>query len=170
MPSDERALIRRARRGAHDAIDELFRRHWRALWRAAYALTGRRELANDVAQEAFVRAMSSLDRFDDSQPFAPWLVRIGVNLALDELRRERRLDSGEAPDAPAAPGPESDDRVVGAVARLAAEKRVIVALHYWLDYPTPEIARLLDLPLGTVASRLSRALEELRLDLEAEHV
>jgi DNA-directed RNA polymerase specialized sigma24 family protein len=47
---------------------------------------------------------------------------------------------------------------------------VIVALHYWLDFTTPEISGLLDLPQGTVASRLSRALEELRLDLEAEHV
>jgi RNA polymerase sigma-70 factor (ECF subfamily) len=59
---------------------------------------------------------------------------------------------------------------VQAVARLGPEKRLIVALHYWLDYSIPEIARLLELPLGTVASRLSRALEELRLDLEAEHV
>ncbi len=63
-----------------------------------------------------------------------------------------------------------DDEIVRAVARLAADKRLIVALHYWLDYSTPEIARLLELPVGTVASRLSRALEELRTDLEAEHV
>src|SRR5919201_5231785 len=170
MRSDERAVIRRARRGSADAVEELFRRHWRGAWQAAYAVTGRRELANDVAQEAFVRAVSSLERFDDSRPFAPWLTRIAVNLGIDELRRERRLELGDAADASAGPEPESDDRVVRAVARLGAEKRLIVALHYWLDYSTPEIARLLELPLGTVASRLSRALEELRLDLEAEHV
>jgi RNA polymerase sigma-70 factor (ECF subfamily) len=118
-------------------------------------VTGRRTLADDVAQEAFVRAISSLDRFDPSRPFAPWLTRIAVNAALDELRRERRLDPEQpttaqfAADTPAA--------VVRAVARLAPERRLIVALHYSLDYPTPEIARVLDLPLGTVASRLSRA-------------
>jgi RNA polymerase sigma-70 factor (ECF subfamily) len=170
MQSAERSLISHARRGAPEAVEELFRVHWRGVWQAAYAVTGRRELANDVAQEAFVRAVSSLDRFDDSRPFAPWLTRIAVNLAIDELRRERRLDREEAADAPAGPEPEGDDRVVRAVARLGPEKRLIVALHYWLDYSTPEIARLLELPLGTVASRLSRALEELRLDLEAEHV
>jgi len=171
MRPDERALIRRARGGAPEAVEELFRLHWRGLWQAAYAVTGRRELANDVAQEAFVRAVSSLERFDDLKPFRPWLTRIAVNLAIDELRRERRLDPGQAaePAAQAEP-PETDDRVVRAVARLGPERRLIVALHYWLDYPTPEIARLLELPLGTVASRLSRALEELRVDLEAEHV
>ena len=169
MRSDERAVIRQARRGSPDAVEELFRRHWRGAWQAAYAVTGRRELANDVAQEAFVRAVSSLERFDASRPFAPWLTRIAVNLAIDELRRERRLDPGDRSDT-AEVEREVDDRVVRAVARLPAEKRLIVALHYWLDYSTPEIARLLELPLGTVASRLSRALEELRLDLEAEHV
>lgn len=168
MPGDEETLIRRAQRGEPDAVEELFRQHWPGCWRAAYSVTGRRTLADDVAQEAFVRAISSLDRFDPSRPFAPWLTRIAVNAALDELRRERRLDPEQpttaefAADTPAA--------VVRAVARLAPERRLIVALHYWLDYPTPEIARLLDLPLGTVASRLSRALAELRLDLEAEHV
>lgn len=170
MHADERDLIRRARHGAPDAVEQLFRLHWRGVWRAAYAVTMRRELANDVAQEAFVRAVSSLDRFDDSRPFAPWVIRIAVNLAIDELRRERRLDSVATADEPARPERESDDRIVRAVARLAPERRLIVALHYWLDCPTPEIARLLELPLGTVASRLSRALDELRLDLEAEHV
>jgi RNA polymerase sigma-70 factor, ECF subfamily len=121
-----------------------------------------------VAQEAFVRAMSTLARFDTARPFAPWLTRIAVNAALDELRRERRLGPEEPTAAEAAPEPAV--AVVRAVARLAPERRLIVALHYWLDYPTPEIAELLDLPLGTVASRLSRALAELRLDLEAKHV
>jgi RNA polymerase sigma-70 factor (ECF subfamily) len=60
--------------------------------------------------------------------------------------------------------------VLSLVGRLPAERRMVVALHYWLDYSTPEIAEVLDLPLGTVASRLSRALDELRLNLEAEHV
>jgi RNA polymerase sigma-70 factor, ECF subfamily len=169
MQAVERELIRRARRGAPDAVEELFRRHWHGVWRTAYALTLRRELANDVAQEAFVRAVSSLDRFDDSRPFAPWVTRIAANLTIDELRREQRLDFAEAAEA-AEPGSESDDALVRAVARLGPDKRLIVALHYWLDYSTPEISRLLELPLGTVASRLSRALEELRLDLEAEHV
>lgn len=168
MQADEE-LIRRAQRGAPDAVDELFRRHWPGLWRTAYALTARRELANDVAQDAFVRAVSSLERFDPTRPLAPWLARIAVNLAIDEHRRQRRL--APAADAIAAVEPEDvDDSVVAAVASLAPEKRLIVALHYWLDYTTPEISELLNLPLGTVASRLSRALEDLRTDLEAEHV
>jgi RNA polymerase sigma factor (sigma-70 family) len=171
MAADESSVVVRARRGEPDAVEALFRRHWPEVWRAAYALTLRRELADDVAQEAFVRAIAALDRFDDSRPFRPWATRIATNLAIDELRRERRLDADEPQDARA--GPEAaavDDRILRAVAALPPERRIVVALHYWLDYPTPEIARLLELPLGTVASRLSRALEQLRLDLEAEHV
>ena len=169
MQAEEATLIRRAQRGEPEAVEELFRRHWRRLWRVAYAVTTRRELANDVAQEAFVRGVSSLERFDTSRPLAPWLDRIAVNLGIDELRRERRLAPADESVAAVEPA-EVDDEIVRAVGRLAADKRLIVALHYWLDYSTPEIARLLELPVGTVASRLSRALEELRTDLEAEHV
>jgi|SRR5438105_4669409 len=150
-------------------VDALFREHWRAVWQAAYAVTWRRELANDVAQEAFVRAVTRFDQFDSSRPFRPWVTKIAVNLALDELRRERRLGP-EPPEAAADPSPEADDAVVSAVSRLDLDRRTVVVLHYWLDFQTPEIARLLDLPQGTVASRLSRALDQLRIDLEAEHV
>jgi RNA polymerase sigma-70 factor, ECF subfamily len=150
------------------SADDLFRRHWRDVWRAAYALTSRRELANDVAQEAFVRAVAHGDRFDPARPFRPWVTKIAVNLAIDELRRERRL--GAHAREPAAEAPNVDDAVVRAVARLEPERRAIVVLHYWLDFTTPEIAQLLDVPQGTVASRLSRALDQLRIDLEAEHV
>src|SRR4249920_532811 len=91
MGDDESSLIREAQRGSAAAVEELFRRHWLGVWRAAFAVTARRELADDIAQEGFVRAVAALDRFDPARPFAPWLTRIAVNLAIDELRRERRL-------------------------------------------------------------------------------
>ena len=166
MEWDERRLVSQARRGAPEAVSELFRRHWQGAWRAAFAVCGRRDLANDVAQEAFVRALSRLDDFDESRPLGPWVRRIAVNAAIDELRRERRLGTDTSSEPSHETEWPSDDELVRAVARLAPEKRIVVALHYWVDYSTPEIAELLDLPLGTVASRLSRALAELRTELE----
>ena len=88
MESDERRLVSQAKRGAPEAVSELFRRHWQGAWRAAFAVCGRRDLANDVAQEAFVRALSRLDDFDESRSLGPWVRRIAVNAAIDELRRE----------------------------------------------------------------------------------
>jgi len=170
MELDDSRLVAEATDGAPHAVGELFRRHWSDVWRAAYAVCGRRELANDVTQEAFVRAISALGTFDGRRSFRPWVTRIAVNAAIDELRSERRLtkrDENDVQPAATVDWPMDDD-VIRAVARLAPERRLIVALHYWLDYQTPEIAELLDLPLGTVASRLSRALADLRIDLEGD--
>src|SRR2546421_11984724 len=94
MRSDAR-LVELARHGSRDAAGELFTRHWRAAWRAAYVITGRREFADDVAQDAFERAFAALSRFDESRPFGPWLHRIVVNRCLDLLRTERRLVAGD---------------------------------------------------------------------------
>lgn len=79
MEPDERRLVSQARRGAPEAVSELFHRHWQGAWRAAFAVCGRRDLANDVAQEAFLRALSRLDEFDESRPLGPWVRRIAVN-------------------------------------------------------------------------------------------
>ena len=81
-------LVQLARRGSRDAAAELFTRHWGPAWRAAYMVTGRRELADDVAQDAFERAFAALSRFDERRPFGPWLHRIVVNRCLDLLRTE----------------------------------------------------------------------------------
>src|SRR5436305_11751343 len=88
-------LVALARRGSRDAAGELITRHWRAAWRAAYVVTGRRELADDVAQDAFERAFAALARFDERRPFGPWLHRIVVNRCLDLLRTERRMVAGD---------------------------------------------------------------------------
>ena len=168
---DDRELVASARNGSAAALGVLFDRHWDRAWRAAYAVSGQRELANDAAQDAFLRAAGALDRFDARRPFAPWLTRIAVNRAIDLVRAQRRhvYDTPEA--EPASFDAElPDEELREALGRLSAERRAVVALHYWLDYTTPEIAELLDLPLGTVNSRLARALRDLRLDLEARDV
>jgi RNA polymerase sigma-70 factor (ECF subfamily) len=95
MRSDAR-LVQLARRGSREAAAELLSRHWRSAWRAAYVLSGRRELADDVAQDAFERAFAALARLDERRPFGPWLHRIVINRCLDLLRTERRLVAGEA--------------------------------------------------------------------------
>lgn len=164
-------LVELARSGSRDAAAELFSRHWRPAWRAAYAITRRRELADDVAQDAFERAFAALSRFDEGRPFAPWLHRIVANRCLDLLRAERRLAGDaelerlEAPEAAA-----GDAELLDAVGGLSLQRRVVVVLRYGLGYPPPAIAALLDLPVGTVHSRLARALDDLRLTYEVNDV
>jgi RNA polymerase sigma-70 factor (ECF subfamily) len=170
-PSD-RDLVRRARRGDRDAASALFRRYWRDAWRAAYAITGRRALADDAAADGFERAFAALGRFDDRRPFGPWLHRIVANRALDLLRAERRLADEELPDTPdRTPAHAAGDRgLLAAVGDLSLERRVVVVLRYGVGMTPKQIADALDLPVGTVNSRLARALEQLRETLEVEHV
>src|SRR6476646_11979433 len=171
MRSDAK-LVELARRGSRDAAAELFTRHWRAAWRAAYVVTGRRSLADDVAQDAFERAFGALARFDERRPFAPWLHRIVVNRSLDLLRAERRLVGADAArEAAEWDDPRLGDRaLLEAVSLLSEQRRVVVVLRYGLGYPPAAIAELLDLPAGTVHSRLARALEELRAHVEVSDV
>jgi RNA polymerase sigma-70 factor (ECF subfamily) len=170
--SSDRDLVRRARRGDREAASALFRRYWRDAWRAAFAISGRHSLADDVAADAFERAFAALDRFDDRRPFGPWLHRIVANRALDLLRAERRLSDEELPDLPDLTPAHAagDGNLLAAVAGLSLERRVAVVLRYGVGMTPKQIADALDLPVGTVNSRLARALEQLRESLEVEHV
>jgi RNA polymerase sigma-70 factor, ECF subfamily len=163
--STDAALVRRARDGSRDAAGELFARHWPGAWRAALVVTGRREMADDVAQDAFERAFAALGRFDESRPFGAWLHRIVVNRALDLLRRERRLVGLDSTEELAGGwrDVEVEDRaLLEAVVVLSEPRRVVIVLRYGLGYAPTEIGKLLDLPTGTVNSRLARALDDLR--------
>lgn len=163
MQRDSADIVRR-RAGAPEAIDEFVRANWAPVWRAAYAVTADAQLAEDAAQEAFVRALRSLHRLH-GRPFGPWLRRIAVNAAIDQLRRRPRRWVGAelAPDLvpPAADVPDAD--LMTAVLELPDERRTVVVMRFWLDWTQREIAAALDIPPGTVASRLSRALDDLSL-------
>jgi RNA polymerase sigma-70 factor (ECF subfamily) len=166
-PRSERALIREAQRGSADAFEELFRRHWRRAHRAAFLVVGDPGAAEDIAQEAFLAAVRALDRFDRSRPFGPWLHRITVNRAIDFARARALRAESEWEDeyAAAAAGPELDEisaELLVALRSLGPDHRAVVVLRYVLEYTPGEIAAMLEIPRGTVNSRLRRALDSLR--------
>jgi RNA polymerase sigma-70 factor, ECF subfamily len=158
-------IVRRARLGEPAAIDQFVRGHWALVWRAAYAVTVDVQLAEDAAQEAFIRALRSFDSLKPV-PAGPWLRRIAINCAVDQLRRRRSdwVGSDQAPDVTFVDDlAAGDSDLAAAVLGLPVERRVVVVLHYWFDYTHQEISSVLEIPAGTVASRLSRALDDLYL-------
>jgi RNA polymerase sigma-70 factor (ECF subfamily) len=163
--ASDAGLVRAAQRGSERAVEELFARHWPDAYRTALLIAHDRAAAEDIAQEAFVSALRALPRFDRSRPLRPWLHRIVVNRAIDwsRARRLRReVDAGTAPE-PAAPAPvELGLGAIGdALARLSPEHRAVVVMRYLLELTPGEIAAALDLPRGTVNSRLRRGLDAL---------
>ena len=171
---DDGELIARARRGDADAYEQLVRRYERLVFRAAYLIVGEAAEAEDVAQEAFVKAYYHLARFREGEPFRPWLLTIAANEARNRrLAGARRaalaLRAGTGRQGEAAPSPEAAalarerrERLLLALAGLREEERLAVACRYFLELNEAEMAALLHCPRGTVKSRLSRALRRLR--------
>jgi RNA polymerase sigma-70 factor (ECF subfamily) len=163
----ERAWIRGAQQGSVADLERLFREHWPRAYRAAHLVTGDAAAAEDIAQESFLAAVRNLDRFDRRRPFGPWLHRIVVNRAIDWTRARKLRSEVELGDyLPAAPAPERDGSALARIAELPAEHRAVVVLRYVLEYTPGEIAELLDLPRGTVNSRLRRGLDRMKEDAE----
>jgi RNA polymerase sigma-70 factor, ECF subfamily len=164
---DERAWVRGAQRGSASDLEALFDAHWGRAHRAAYLVVHDAALAEDIAQEAFLAAIRNLDRFDRRRPFGPWLHRIVVNRAIDAararaLRRESELTEQMA--TPAEPEP-TDRSVLVVLAKLPPEQRAVIVMRHLLGYTPGEIAQALDLPRGTVNSRLRRGLDAMREQL-----
>lgn len=170
---EERRLVRAAQRGDREAVEVLFRTHWPACHRAAVLITRDAAAAEDIAQEAFLAALGALERFDRRRPLGPWLRRIVANRAIDAARaRAVRREVGDAGlDAvPAEPARATalTGGVLAAVAALPDAQRTPVVLRHLLELTPAEIADLLDLPVGTVNSRLRRGLDALRASLGEE--
>jgi RNA polymerase sigma-70 factor (ECF subfamily) len=170
----EGALVRAAQTGSEDAIAELFTRHWSQAYRAALLVTGDRAAAEDIAQEAFLAALRALPSFDTRRPLRPWLHRIVVNRAIDfararALRGEVGADAaGEAAAPPPVDPRALDDDIAAALLTLGPEQRAVVVLRYLLEFTPGEIGAMLDLPRGTVNSRLRRGLDALSDAIECE--
>lgn len=169
----EADLLARARGGSFLAFEEIVKRYERRVYGIALRIVRRHEVADDVAQEAFMRAHQALSTFDLDRPFGPWICRIAANLAINHVRspeaRETPLPEGHAESA--APGRGALDLVLEREARevleralgdLPAEQRAVFALRTFEELSYREIADALGISIGTVMSRLSRARERLR--------
>jgi RNA polymerase sigma-70 factor (ECF subfamily) len=165
----ERRLVRGAQRGSAEDFEALFALHWPRAYRTAWLVVHDAAAAEDIAQEAFIAALRALDSFDRRRPFGPWLSRIVVNRAID-WARARRLQAVPAESvAPVAPPAEGwSEEIVTALRSLPVDQRAVVVLRHGLGYTPGEIARMLDLPRGTVNSRLRRALDRLETQLEGD--
>jgi RNA polymerase sigma-70 factor (ECF subfamily) len=158
-------LVHELSRGSQSAGAALFARHYRQVWRTAFAVSGRRVLADEAAQDAFLRLIDRGDRYDPRRPLRPWLHAVAAHRAIDLLRRERRQTPFEqAPETAVEwdPPEEGATSFLDRLAALSPERRAVVVLRYGLDIAPDDIARLLDVPVGTVHSRLARALAQLR--------
>jgi RNA polymerase sigma factor (sigma-70 family) len=181
-PPEEAELVGRASRGDVDAYEELVRWHQTLAFRVAWLITGSAADAEEAAQDAFVKAYRALGRFRKGAPFRPWLLRIVQN----EARNRRRAVAGrerlalrvaeEHRQGGAVPSPEAallDSELrrdlLAALERLGERDRTAIACRYLLELSEAETATALDCPRGTVKSRLSRALDRLRAELEAGH-
>ena len=164
---DERARVRGAQRGSASDLEALFRTHWPRAFRAAYLVTHDAGAAEDIAQESFLATIRALDRFDRGRPFGPWLHRIVVNRAIDWVRARRLRAEVELTESAAVSDPPESpaDETLAALARLSPEHRAVIVMRYLLELTPGEIAEALDLPRGTVNSRLRRGLDALGEEL-----
>jgi RNA polymerase sigma-70 factor (ECF subfamily) len=167
---DQTGLVERASRGDHEAFGVLVGGHLARLETAARLILRDPELARDAVQEATLRAWRNLRGLRDPGRFDAWLHRLTVNACLD-LARQR---SGRAIEVELMPLhdralPDSTALISDAdylqrmLAKLDAEQRAVIVLHYYLDLSLPETAATLGIPLGTAKSRLNRALDAMRI-------
>ena len=173
---DEQTWITRAQHGDRQAFGELVRWHREGVVNVVYRMSGDANLAEDAAQEAFLRAWQNLGRYNPRFAFRSWVYRIALNAAIDALRRERpAADLAAEPRASGDPGPEAwlehkqqAEQVRQAVLGLSPASRAVLVLREYEGLSYAEIADALEIPLGTVMSRLNYARGQLRRALSRQ--
>ena len=171
----ERQAIVSSQRGSRDAFGMIVETYMRRAYFCALSLVRHREDALDISQEAFVKAYRAIRRFDPDRPFFPWFYRILRNLCFDWLRKRKRrprsgiegdvTDPGGGPEV-LARRDETKERVWQAISRLGEKDKEIIQLRHFQHLSYKEIAEALDIPQGTVMSRLFSARQRLRTELE----
>lgn len=183
---DDATLVAAAQHGDRNAVDQLLRRHYDRIHAVCRRIAGSTRDADDACQEALVKIVRSLPRFDGRSSFGTWAYRIATNASLDELRRRQRgpmLHAVDQHDRPEIVDPTANDRVDQfgdrllldrVLAELPDDLRIAVILRDVADLDYAEIAGTLDIPIGTVKSRISRGraalAARLRLDQDMADV
>ena len=174
---NDQELVKQLQAGSLDALGELYDRYRQLVFRTALAITGDQEAASDLLQDVFLRLFRFADRIDLGRPLQPWLYRMTANLAYTWLKCDRRwfrpLENladwlaGSTRNLTHEAVESMDDwaRLQRAVASLPLSQRMVVVLYYLDDLSLQEIAEILEIPVGTVKSRLHYGRLTLKKDL-----
>ncbi len=179
---DETTFLAQAKQGDRTAFGELVKLYQRRAYAIAYSFVGNRDDALEIAQDAFVKAYRAMSRFDTARPFFPWLYRIVRNTSLNHIKKRNRrgetsldslMESGldfpsnrRGPDAKAGLG-ELRIQIAQSMTHISEPHREILTLRHVHELSYNEIAECLDIPRGTVMSRLHGARRSLRQAMEA---
>lgn len=176
-------LVQQAKQGNLSAFEEIVKRHQKKIFYLAYRMTKDFDAADDIAQETFIKAYQNIGSFKESYPFYAWIYRIGMNLAINYLRRQKFLvrekdvdDFQLLIDSQLATGQEQgrseeEERLEDLkkeIELLPVDYKAVVVLKIYENLSCAEIANILKIPLGTVLSRLARAREQLALRLKVK--
>lgn len=172
----QRDLVVQAKRGDLDAFAQLAKASAPRLKGVASLILRDADRAEDALQDALLLAWRDLRALRDPDAWDAWLRRLTVNACYKVAKKERRRSRVElhvTPDAGAARTPDAQldvaerEWVLQELGRLDIDRRTVLVLHYYLDLSLPEVAEILDIPYGTVASRLHRGLEAMRMSMRA---
>jgi RNA polymerase sigma-70 factor, ECF subfamily len=174
---NDQELVKQLQAGSLEALGELYDRYRQLVFRTALAITGDQETASDLLQDVFLRLFRFADRIDLQRPLQPWLYRMTANLAYTWLKRDRRwfrplenladwlASSTRNLTHEAVESIDDWDRLQLAVASLPISQRMVVVLYYLDDLSLQEISEILEIPVGTVKSRLHYGRLTLKKDL-----
>lgn len=181
----EAELVRASQEGDAEAFDHLVEAHYRSVYNTAYRMLRTPSAASDATQTTFVRVWEALSSFRGDASFSTWLYRITMNVCLDELRRGKNQplsltrededgepsEDREMPDLSNEPAGTAEQRelqelVHEAISRLSGDFRAVIVLYDIRGLSYQEISDALEIPLGTVKSRLNRARQALREEME----
>jgi RNA polymerase sigma-70 factor, ECF subfamily len=170
---DEKEIIRQILSGDEEKYRLLLDRYQPGLVRHCFVMSGDYEIAQDLTQEASIKAYFKLKNYQEKYRFSTWLYKIATNLCLDYLRKKRHVSLTDIPELPStlstpqelAMKNESKQEIQQAVRILPIRYQTVVSLYYWQEQSYEEIAIIMDVPINTVRTWLKRAKERLKEEL-----
>lgn len=187
MDAIVKRIILQVRKGDHNAFGELVELYKDRVFALSYRMLGNRQEAEDVAQEAFIRAYTNIDRYQIDRKFSTWLYRIATNLSIDRMRKKKpdyyldaevsgtdgltmysQISADEQLPEDEVVSLEAQDGIHRAILSLPAKYRSAITLKYIQELSLKEISEILDLPIGTVKTRIHRGREALRKKLQEQ--
>ena len=170
-------LILQVQAGSLDALGVLYDRHRQLVFRTVLAITGDSDVASDLLQDVYLRLYRFIDRVDTSRPLEPWLYRMSTNLAYTWMKRNKKWmhpledmaewlgSSGKNTPLDLVERQDELDQIQEALSALSLSQRVVVVLYYLNDLSLQEISEVLEIPVGTVKSRLHYGRQALKKKL-----